>query len=98
MSLNILIPKVLNGKIPKMVLMRSCFSKLVDVRDVAKLHVQALTNSKVSGKRFIASGTNPVSFADVAQFLINQVTKVQVLKSLAIQHNFMVFQIYIVFV
>ena len=67
-SLNIL-SKVLNGKIP---MVPDAAFPMVDVRDVAKLHVQALTNSKVSGKRFIASGTNPVSFADVAQFLINQ--------------------------
>ena len=40
---------------------------MVDVRDVAKLHVQALMS-----KLILASGTNPISFADVAQFLINQ--------------------------
>ena len=67
-SLTIL-SKVLNGKIP---MVPDAAFPMVDVRDVAKLHVQALTNSKVAGKRFIASGTNPVSFADVAQFLINQ--------------------------
>ena len=67
-SLNIL-SKVLNGKIP---MVPDAAFPMVDVRDVAKLHVQALTNSKAAGKRFIASGTVPVSFAEVAQLLLNQ--------------------------
>ena len=67
-SLNI-VSKVLNGKIP---MVPDAAFPMVDVRDVAKLNVQALTNSKVSGKRFIASGTDPVSFAEVAQLLLNQ--------------------------
>ena len=67
-SLTIL-SKVLNGKIP---MVPDAAFPMVDVRDVAKLHVQALTKSKVAGKRFIASGTNPVSFAEVAQLLLNE--------------------------
>ena len=67
-SLTIL-SKVLNGKIP---MVPDAAFPMVDVRDVAKLHVQALTNSKVAGKRFIASGTNPVSFAEVAQILLKE--------------------------
>ncbi len=67
-SLTIL-SKVLNGKIP---MVPDAAFPMVDVRDVAKLHVQALTNSKAAGKRFIASGTVPVSFAEVAQLLLNQ--------------------------
>ncbi len=66
-SLTIL-SKVINGKIP---MVPDAAFPMVDVRDVAKLHVQALTNSKVAGKRFIASGTNPISFSDVAQLLLN---------------------------
>ena len=60
---------MMNGKYP---IVPNWDMGVVDVRDVAKLHVQALTNSKVSGKRFIASGTNPVSFAEVAQLLLNE--------------------------
>jgi len=67
-SLTIL-SKVLNGKIP---MVPDAAFPMVDVRDVAILHVQALTNLKAAGKRFIASGTNPVSFAEVAQLLLNQ--------------------------
>ena len=61
--------KVLNGKIP---MVPDAAFPMVDVRDVAKLHVQALNKFKVAGKRFIASGTNPISFAEVAQLLLNQ--------------------------
>ena len=45
-SLTIL-SKVLNGKIP---MVPDAAFPMVDVRDVAKLHVQALTHSKVAGK------------------------------------------------
>ena len=44
---------------------------MVDVRDVAKLHVKAMTQSEVSGERFIASGTEPIGFSDIAEILIN---------------------------
>ena len=44
---------------------------MVDVRDVARLHVMALKKAGVAGSRFIASGTDPVSFADAAQMLID---------------------------
>mgnify|MGYP001177063002 CR=1 FL=1 len=65
----IVLTKMLNGKIP---MVPDAAFPMVDVRDVAKLHVQALKNSKVSGKRFIASGKDSVGFADVAQILLNQ--------------------------
>ena len=44
---------------------------MVDVRDVAKLHVKAMTQSEVAGERFIASGTEPIGFSDIAEILIN---------------------------
>ena len=65
----IVLTKMLNGKIP---MVPDAAFPMVDVRDVAKLHVQALKNPKISGKRFIESGKDPVSFADVAQILLNQ--------------------------
>ena len=63
------INKMLNDKIP--MVLNAAFP-IVDVRDVAKLHLQALTNTKVAGKRFIALGTDPVGFIDIAQLLVNQ--------------------------
>ena len=43
---------------------------MVDVRDVAQLHVSAIKNKKASGEQFIAFGTEPKSFADAAQILL----------------------------
>lgn len=42
---------------------------MVDVRDVALLHVQALTKAEAAGHRIIAADATPRSFADVAQVL-----------------------------
>jgi len=42
---------------------------MVDVRDVAKLHVAAMTASGAAGKRFIACTAEPISMATVAQVL-----------------------------
>ena len=42
---------------------------MVDVRDVARLHVAALTAEGAAGKRFIAAGAEPVSMSDVAAVL-----------------------------
>ena len=67
-SLNV-ITKMLNGKIP---MVADAAFPIVDVRDVAKLHLHALTNTKVAGKRFIASGTDPIGSIDIAQLLVNQ--------------------------
>ena len=65
-SLNIL-TKMLDGKIP--FVPKTAFP-MVDVRDVAQLHVKALKNKNAAGKRFIVSGTDPISFADAATILI----------------------------
>ena len=43
---------------------------MVDVRDVAKLHVEAMLHVDAAGERFIAAGTEPISFADVAEILL----------------------------
>jgi len=42
---------------------------MVDVRDVARLHVAALTARNAAGRRFIAAGAEPVSMSDVAAIL-----------------------------
>ena len=60
--------KMLSGKIP---MVPEAAFPMVDVRDVAKLHVKAMTQSEVAGERFIASGTEPIGFSDIAQILIN---------------------------
>jgi len=65
-SLTIL-SKMLRGKIP--FVPKTAFP-MVDVRDVAQLHVKALKNKAAAGKRFIVSGPDPVSFVDAAKILI----------------------------
>jgi dihydroflavonol-4-reductase len=64
-SLTIL-SKMLDGKIP--FVPKTAFP-MVDVRDVAHLHVKALKNKTAAGKRFIASGADPISFAGAATIL-----------------------------
>lgn len=45
---------------------------IVDVRDVADLHLRAMTNTEASGERFIAVAGPAVSIRDVAQILRNR--------------------------
>ena len=40
-----------------------------DVRDIAKIHVQALENESANGKRFIVTTERPYSFQELAQIL-----------------------------
>ena len=42
---------------------------MVDVRDVAKIHVQALTHPDAANHRFILSSTTRQSFASVARIM-----------------------------
>jgi len=42
---------------------------MIDVRDVARLHVAALTAQGAAGKRFIAAGAEPVSMSTLAAVL-----------------------------
>ncbi len=60
--------KMLDGKVP---MVPDAAFPMVDVRDVAQLHVSAVKNEKASGERFIASGAEPISFADAAQILLD---------------------------
>ena len=66
-SLSIL-TKMLNGKIP---FVPDAAFPMVDVRDVAKLHVKAMTQSNAAGERLIVAGTEPISFADAAKILLD---------------------------
>lgn len=61
--------KMLDGKVP---MVPDAAFPMVDVRDVAQLHVNAIKNKKASGERFIASGKEPISFADAAQILLDE--------------------------
>lgn len=42
---------------------------IVDVRDVAWLHIQAMLNPKANGERFIATADGVVSYSDIAQII-----------------------------
>tara|TARA_B110000046_G_scaffold58826_1_gene65950 strand:+ start:93 stop:1109 length:1017 start_codon:yes stop_codon:yes gene_type:complete len=64
-----ILSKMMNGKIP---MVPDTAMPMVDVRDVAKLHVQAILTKGTAGKRFIAAGTEPIGFADVAEILLKQ--------------------------
>ena len=58
--------QMLGGKMP--MVPKTAFP-MVDVRDVAKLHVQALAHPKTAGKRIIAASAEPYGFQSAAQFL-----------------------------
>jgi dihydroflavonol-4-reductase len=57
---------LITGKIP---MIPDVAMGMVDVRDVARLHVRALTASGVAGRRFIAATAEPVEMATVARVL-----------------------------
>jgi dihydroflavonol-4-reductase len=40
-----------------------------DVRDIAELHVAALTNDKAAGKRFIVASEKPHTFMELSEIL-----------------------------
>ena len=58
--------KLITGKIP---MVPDLGMGMVDVRDVAKLHVAAMTASGAAGKRFIACTADPIEMATVAKVL-----------------------------
>ena len=58
--------KMITGKMPAVP--KSAIN-MSDVRDVAKIHVQALENKKANGKRFIVTTENPYTFQELANIL-----------------------------
>jgi dihydroflavonol-4-reductase len=58
--------KMINGKVP---MIPDMAMGMVDVRDVAKLHVAAMTASGAAGNRFIACTAEPVEMATLAKVL-----------------------------
>lgn len=58
--------KLITGKMP---MLPQASVNMSDVRDIAKIHVQALENEQASGKRFIVSTEKAHSFQEMAQIL-----------------------------
>ena len=61
-----LITKMITGKFPAL---PDIFFTIVDVRDVANLHVQALTNKQSDHKRIIATSHNGIQFLEISEML-----------------------------
>ncbi len=57
---------MIKGKLP---MIPDVAMGMIDVRDVAQLHVKAMTASGAAGKRFIAASAEPIDMATVAQVL-----------------------------
>lgn len=64
-----LIRALLDGRPP--VLPRASFA-VVDVRDVADLHVRAMTSPQAAGQRFLAAAGQPVTLPEIAAVLRNR--------------------------
>ncbi|MFT3708872.1 MAG: aldehyde reductase [Archangium sp.] len=62
----VMIQRMLDGKMPGCPKISSCF---VDVRDVADLHVLAMTDPKAKGERFLAAAGESLSILGVANVL-----------------------------
>ena len=60
---------LITGKMP---MLPQSSINMSDVRDIAKIHVLALENSKAVGKRFVVSTEKPYSFQEMAQILKSQ--------------------------
>lgn len=61
-----MITDMINGKMP---MIPNLAMAMVDVRDVAKLHVAALTSEEAAGSRFIAASAEPVDLMTLASTL-----------------------------
>ena len=61
-----LINNLITGKFPAL---PDLYFTFVDVRDVAKLHVQSLKNTGSNNKRIIATSSNSVAFLEISKIL-----------------------------
>ncbi|MGA2142039.1 MAG: aldehyde reductase [Brevinematales bacterium] len=52
------------------------FLNIVDVRDVADLHIRAMTNPDAKGQRFIASADGKISMSEIVMLLKNKMPEV----------------------
>ena len=64
-----MVAQMLRGKMP---MVPDTAFTMVDVRDVAELHVKALTNADAVGQRFIAASAKAYSVSSVAKMLIDE--------------------------
>ena len=63
-----LIANMINGKFPAL---PEIFFTIVDVRDIAKLHVDSLLNQKSDNKRILATSEKGISFLEISRILRN---------------------------
>lgn len=61
-----MIKDIITGKVP---MLPNAHYVMSDVRDIAKIHVEALENSESNGERFIVTSEKPFSFVGVAAIL-----------------------------
>ncbi|MBQ4890410.1 SDR family NAD(P)-dependent oxidoreductase [Shewanella sp. MMG014] len=61
-----MIDQMLRGKIP---MLANVAIPMVDVRDVASVHVQAMTHAKAAGQRIVASRSEPIHLKEIAKIL-----------------------------
>ena len=61
-----LLSKMINGKFPAL---PDAFFTVVDVRDVAKIHVQSLKNNKSDNKRIIATSPQGINIMEISNIL-----------------------------
>jgi len=61
-----LITNMISGKFPAI---PEIFFTIVDVRDIAKLHVDSLKNKKSNNKRILATSENGIPFLDISRML-----------------------------
>ena len=61
-----LIIKMIKGKFPAL---PNIYFSVVDVRDVAKFHLESLTNSRSDFKRIITSSSKAISFLEISKIL-----------------------------
>ncbi|PMH44901.1 NAD-dependent epimerase [Vibrio sp. 10N.286.49.B3] len=64
-----MIDKMLKGKVP---MIANIAMPMVDVRDVAKIHVQAMTHPDAKNQRIIASHSEPNRILEIAKTLKNE--------------------------
>ena len=60
------VKSMIEGKLPGV---PPIYTSMVDVRDVAKLHVAAMETANVSGKRYVAAHSTPHSYSELAEML-----------------------------
>jgi dihydroflavonol-4-reductase len=64
-----IVKSMLDGEMPRT---PRLWTSAVDVRDVADLHVRAMTSPKAAGERFLAAAGDAISFTGIARLLRDQ--------------------------